>query len=81
MIKMNSNETCVICLDSINDEHMTFHCNHKLHDSCFQKYLYYHYNVEKKNISCPICRTPHKRNIMFIVNYLLLNDKDNKKIY
>ena len=74
MSRSDDNDICVICLEPINDQHMTFYCEHKLHYPCFQEYLYYHYNIENKNILCPTCRTTHERNIMFIVNFLLLNN-------
>lgn len=79
MSRSDDNDICVICLESINDQHMTFYCKHKLHYSCFHEYLYYHYNIENKKILCPTCRTPHERDIMFIVNFLLLNNNEKSR--
>lgn len=49
---MNYDNICEICFTEFNDFNVILNCNHKFHINCFKL------SVEnKKNKSCPYCRT------------------------
>ena len=71
-------DTCPICLEDINPNHIIkqLSCNHKFHFCCFKKLVYNHGNMF---IDCPLCRQMntdtnyplkdnYKKNILLMCN-------------
>lgn len=58
-----SENYCVICLNTENDNYITFDCNHSFHVSCIEKWINY-------ELYCPICR-----NKLELSNNSLLNNE------
>ena len=59
---------CVICLDALNTDVITFSCSHALHTDCFSQYVQHHLEHASQQVpptsllTCPTC----KRNVLRI---------------
>jgi hypothetical protein len=42
--------SCMICLSSMNSDHVSLPCMHRFHRNCISRWLYTH-------TTCPVCRT------------------------
>lgn len=57
---MDQTTDCVICLDEMHEDTITFPCKHKLHNVCFSQYLMHklqHVGQHSQTlIVCPLCQ-------------------------
>jgi hypothetical protein len=54
--KATETSDCVICLEEINNDNITFHCQHSLHTTCFNKYAQHKLQQGQTSIICPLCQ-------------------------